>query len=478
MNYKMVGYILGRLLGTEAVLMALPLLVGVIYKESAATSFVYVMLLLLAAALLLSRKRPANDAVYAREGFLIVAVGWILVSFFGALPFCFSGEIPSLVDAMFESVSGFTTTGASILTDVEALSRCILFWRSFTHWVGGMGVLVFIMAVMPLAGSQNIHIMRAESPGHEVTKLVARTRKTALILYQLYVGLTLLEVIMLLLGRMPLFDSLLLSFGTAGTGGFGILNSSIGSYSPYVQVVITVFMILFGVNFSCYFLLITGNIKDVIKNEELRGYLLIIAAVTAIITCNIRSLYGSLGESLRHAAFQVGSLITTTGYTTTNYELWPELSRVLLLVIMCIGACAGSTGGGIKVSRILVMRKQLCKEIRTMIHPNSISVTTFGGKKLAHETVRGVNMFFLAYVAIVVFSLLILSLDQFEFTSNFSAVIATLNNIGPGLGVVGATGNYAGFTVLSKLTLIMNMLFGRLEIFPLLLMFFPSTWRR
>ncbi len=474
----MVVYILGLLFGAEAVLMLLPLTVALALGESTVLSFVSVIALLALTAFLLARKPPKNKRVYAREGFLTVALGWVTVSFFGALPFWFSREIPSFIDAIFESVSGFTTTGASILSDVEALSRSTLFWRSFTHWIGGMGVLVFIMAVLPLAGSGNIHIMRAESPGPNVTKLVARTRKTALILYEIYIVLTLVEVILLLLGGVDFLDSFMLSFGTAGTGGFGIRNDSFASYSPYVQIVVTVFMIMFGVNFGCYFMIITGNVRDALKNEELRAYLGIILAAIVLLTIDIRPLFTDFGETLRHAAFQVGSLITTTGFTSHDFNDWPEFSRAILLLIMCIGACAGSTGGGIKVSRIIVMSKQLRKEIRTMIHPNSVSVTMYEGKPLAHETVRGVNMFFAAYILILSASVAVVALDGFDFVTNFSSVIATLNNIGPGLEVVGATGNYGGFGVLSKSVLIMDMLFGRLEVFPLLLMFVPATWRR
>ncbi len=478
MNYRMVFYILGILLGAEAALMLMPLAVALVLGEDTVLSFAAVIALLALCAAVLARKAPQNKRVYAREGFLIVSVGWVAVSVFGALPFFISREIPRFIDALFESVSGFTTTGASILSDVEALSRSTLFWRSFTHWIGGMGVLVFIMAVLPLAGSGNIHIMRAESPGPNVTKLVARTRRTALILYEIYIVLTLAEVVLLLSGGVAFLDSLMLSFGTAGTGGFGILNDSFASYSPYVQIVVTVFMILFGVNFGCYFLIITGNIRDALKNEEVRAYLAVIAAAVLLITVDIRPLFESFGETVRHAAFQVGSIITTTGFTSVDFNAWPEFSRALLLLIMCIGACAGSTGGGLKVSRVLVMCKQLKKEIRTMIHPNSVSVTLYEGKPLAHETVRGVNMFFAAYMIIICASVVVVALDGFDFITNFSAVIATLNNIGPGLEIVGATGNYGGFSVLSKSVLITDMLFGRLEIFPLLLMFIPATWRR
>lgn len=478
MNYGMVLHILGLLLETEAALMILPVLVGIVNGESATWAFVITMAVIMAVTLPFVIRKPKKQGIYSRESFVIVAVGWIAFSFFGALPFVFSGEIPNLIDAIFEAVSGFTTTGASILTDVEVLSRSILFWRSFTHWVGGMGVLVFIMAVMPLAGSQNIFILRAESPGPSVTKLVARTRRTALILYGIYLAMTLVEAVMLMFGGLGFLDSIMLSCGTAGTGGFSVLNSGIASYSPYIQIVITVFMIMFGVNFSCYFLLFTGNIKNVFRNQELRVYLSIIFAAVAVITVNVRSLFSSLGEALRHVFFTVGSLITTTGYCTTDFDIWPMFSKVLLLLLMICGACAGSTGGGVKVSRMMVVFTQLKKEFKIMIHPGTVGVTKVEGKPLAHETARNINMFFVAYFSIMALSVLLVSLSEQDFSTCFSSVIATLNNIGPGLSKVGATGNYAGMSYFAKIVLSFDMLFGRLEIFPLLLIFVPGTWRR
>ena len=478
MNISIIRYILGSVLKFEAALMLLPCLVAVIYRESSGFSFVITILLCLAFGFLLSHRRPSSTVFYMKEGFLSVSLSWILLSIFGALPFLISGEIPAVEDALFEAVSGFTTTGSSILTDVEALTHCILFWRSFTHWIGGMGILVFILAILPMAGGHRMYLMKAESPGPSVEKLVPRVRETAMILYGIYTAMTLLQIILLVVGKMPVFDAFCISFGAAGTGGFGIKNDSMAGYAPHLQVIVTVFMILFGVNFNIYYLILCRKFRQAFRSEELKAYLGIIGASILIMTWNIRSFFPTLGEALRHAAFQVGSIITTTGYATTDFDLWPQLSKTLLLILMFTGACAGSTGGGIKVSRLLIMAKTVKKELFSFAHPRGIKKIKMDGHPVAHETVRAVNIFLIAYMLITAFSVLLISLDDYSFTTNFSAVAATLNNIGPGLDQVGPVENFHLFSPFSKCVLIFDMLAGRLELFPLLILFAPSTWRR
>ena len=478
MNISIIRYILGSVLKFEAALMLLPCLVAVIYRESSGFSFVITILLCLAFGFLLSHRRPSSTVFYMKEGFLSVSLSWILLSIFGALPFLISGEIPAVEDALFEAVSGFTTTGSSILTDVEALTHCILFWRSFTHWIGGMGILVFILAVLPMAGGHRMYLMKAESPGPSLEKLVPRVRETAMILYGIYTAMTLLQIILLVVGKMPVFDAFCISFGAAGTGGFGIKNDSMAGYAPHLQVIVTVFMILFGVNFNIYYLILCRKFRQAFRSEELKAYLGIIGASILIMTWNIRSFFPTLGEALRHAAFQVGSIITTTGYATTDFDLWPQLSKTLLLILMFTGACAGSTGGGIKVSRLLIMAKTVKKELFSFAHPRGIKKIKMDGHPVAHETVRAVNIFLIAYMLITAFSVLLISLDDYSFTTNFSAVAATLNNIGPGLDQVGPVENFHLFSPFSKCVLIFDMLAGRLELFPLLILFAPSTWRR
>ena len=478
MNISIIRYILGSVLKFEAALMLLPCLVAVIYRESSGFSFVITILLCLAFGFLLSHRRPSSTVFYMKEGFLSVSLSWILLSIFGALPFLISGEIPAVEDALFEAVSGFTTTGSSILTDVEALTHCILFWRSFTHWIGGMGILVFILAVLPMAGGHRMYLMKAESPGPSVEKLVPRVRETAMILYGIYTAMTLLQIILLVVGKMPVFDAFCISFGAAGTGGFGIKNDSMAGYAPHLQVIVTVFMILFGVNFNIYYLILCRKFRQAFRSEELKAYLGIIGASILIMTWNIRSFFPTLGEALRHAAFQVGSIITTTGYATTDFDLWPQLSKTLLLILMFTGACAGSTGGGIKVSRLLIMAKTVKKELFSFAHPRGIKKIKMDGHPVAHETVRAVNIFLIAYMLITAFSVLLISLDDYSFTTNFSAVAATLNNIGPGLDQVGPVENFHLFSRFAKCVLIFDMLAGRLELFPLLILFAPSTWRR
>ena len=399
------------------------------------------------------------------------------MSVFGAIPFVLTGEIPFYIDALFETISGFTTTGSSILSDVDALSYASLFWRSFTHWIGGMGVLVFLLSLLPLTGGSHVNLMKAESPGPQVDKLVPKVQSTAKILYGIYFALTVLEVVFLLLGGMPLFESMLTAFGTAGTGGFGFRNDSFARFSPYIQWVVTIFMILFGVNFNAYFLLLLRKFNRAIS-EEVRGYFVVIAAAIAVITANIYSLYNSFGEALRQAAFQVGSIITTTGFSSCDFDLWPTLSKEVLVVLMFIGACAGSTGGGIKVSRLLILGKTLGKELKQALHPQVVAPVRMDGKLLNHETIRTTNVFMGAYFFIFVVSFLLISLDGFDMVTNFTAIAATLNNIGPGLAQVGPMMNFGSFTNPAKLVMIFDMLAGRLEIFPMLVLFLPDTWRR
>ena len=475
MNKRMIAYILGILLLCEAGLMLFPTVVALLYGESVVTSFLATIVLLIATGLVLVAMKPKNKIIYARHGLVIVALGWILMSLFGALPFYLSGEIPSYLNALFESVSGFTTTGSSILTDVEALSKSMLFWRSFTHWIGGMGVLVFIMAVLPLAGGGgDLHLMKAESPGPNVSKLVPKSSKTAQILYGIYLALTVLEIFILLFGGMSLFESVTLTFGTAGTGGFGVLNSSIASYSPFCQGVITVFMALFGINFNFYFLLLCKKFKDALKSEEVWTYLAIMLSAIVVIAINVKDMFASFGEALHHSAFQVSSVMTTTGYATTDFNQWPELSRMIMLAVMCVGACAGSTGGGLKVSRAIILLKSARREFRRISHPRSVKIITFDGNRVNDDTIRNTFAYFFIYVMIFAASVLVVALDNFDFTTTVTSVIATLNNIGPGLNMVGATGNFSEFSFLSKLVLIADMLLGRLEIFPLLFLFAPS----
>ena len=478
MNYSAITYIIGWLLNFEAIFMTLPCLVAAIYGEESGWVFVITIFFCLLLGIPRTVHGLKNKVIQAREGFVTVALGWIIMSIMGAVPFVLSEAIPNWIDAVFETVSGFTTTGASILSDVEILDRCLLFWRSFTHWIGGMGVLVFILSVLPLRGGYHMNLMRAESPGPSVSKLVPRTQSTAKILYGIYIALTLLEILLLLLGGMPVFDALTTSFGTAGTGGFGIKNDSIASYSPYLQNVITIFMILFGVNFNLYFLLLIRKPKQALRSEELRGYLSIIAVTILVITFEISRLYGSIWDALRHASFQVASIITTTGFATTDFNLWPEVPRTTLIMLMFVGACAGSTGGGIKVSRFLILLKSLFKELHQYVHPTAVRKIKLDGRPVEHEVVRSVNVFMVMYILVFSLSVLLVGFDGKDLITNFTAVAATLNNIGPGLELVGPTQNFGGFSDGSKLVLIFDMSAGRLELFPLLMLFHPKTWKR
>ena len=479
MNFSIVKRIIGYVLVFVAVLMVLPCIVAVIYQEREGWSFVITAALCLLLGFLIMRKKPENRVFYVKEGFVAVALSWIIMSVMGSLPFLITGTITNPIDAMFETVSGFTTTGSSVLSDVEAVSKSVLFWGSFTHWIGGMGVLVFLLSLLHMTGGgSHINLMKAESPGPSVSKLVPTVQSTAKILYIIYLAMTVLEVVFLLVGKMPLFDALTITFGTAGTGGFGIKNDSMAGYSPYLQIVVTVFMILFGVNFSAYFLLLRRKVKQAFSMEEVRWYLLIILASIALITLSVRGMYGSVGEAARHAAFQVGSIITTTGYASTDFNLWPEVPRTILVLLMFIGACAGSTGGGIKVSRLVILVKTIKKELHTFLHPRSLKKLKMDGHTLEHETVRATNVFLIAYVLIFSFSVLLVAFDGNDLITNFTAVASALNNIGPGLELVGPMGNFGLFSNGAKLVLIFDMLAGRLEIFPLLLLFVRDTWKK
>lgn len=477
MNKKMITYVLGLLLITEGVLMLLPTAVGLYYNENV-IPFLITVAAVVAVGFVMTRFKPKDKSIISLDGFAIVSLGWVLISLFGALPFFISGEIPSYLDAVFEVVSGFTTTGSSILTDVEALSKEMLFWRSFTHWIGGMGALAFIMAILPLAkGGGNLQLMRAESPGPDVAKLVPKSKSTARLLYGMYVFLTVIQIFLLRCGGLDFFESATLSFGTAGTGGFGVLNSSIADYSLYTQIVIGIFMMLFGINFNFYFLLFCKKFKSAFTNIEVRAYLGIMATTIILIALNIRHMFGSFFEALHQSAFQVSSIMTTTGFATTDFDKWPDFSRILLLVVMCIGACAGSTGGGFKVSRVIILAKSAKRELKRLAHPRSVSVVTMDGKRVSDEVIRGTNVFFFVYIAVFIISVLIVSLDNQDPITGISGVIATLNNIGPGLGKVGPTCNYSMFSWYAKIVFIIDMLLGRLEIFPFLMLFAPMFTR-
>ncbi len=479
MNYPIIAYLSGVILLIETAFMALPLGVAAIYGEASGLCFLWTMAAAGLLGFLLTRVKPARRDMYAREGFVITALAWILISLIGAAPFTLSGQIPSYLDAVFETVSGFTTTGASILLNVEALDHCMLFWRSFSHWLGGMGILVFMLALVNLGGGQSNHLLRAESPGPTVGKMVPNMRKSAAILYGIYMAMTVLEVVLLLMGGMPLFDSLCTSFGTAGTGGFGTKCASIGYYdSYYLQGVIAVFMVLFGVNFNVYFFLLMGKFATAWRNTEVRAYLAIIAVSTLTITVNILGLFPTVFDACHHAFFSVASIITTTGFSTEDFNQWPELSRLILVLLMIVGACAGSTGGGVKVSRLVILCKAMGSEIRKLLHPRAVKVLTMDGKQINRETVQGVQSYLMLYTLITVASALLVSLDNLDFVTTITAVEATLNNIGPGLGLVGPTGSFAMFSPLAKIVLTLDMLFGRLELFPMLILMMPSTWRK
>lgn len=479
MDTKIVRYILCRMLGVEAALLLVPVLVAVIYQEKCGIVFLIPIVILCLLFWVVGRKRPEHGQIYGKEGMVIVALAWILWSLFGAMPFTLSGYIPSYVDAFFETVSGFTTTGSSIIPDVEVLPHCLLFWRSFTHWIGGMGVLVFVLVVTSLDRKNSMHLMRAEVPGPEKDKLVPKAMSTARILYGMYLTLTVIEMVFLVIGGMNLFDSMIFSFGSAGTGGFSNYADSVAHFnSAYIDGVITVFCALFGVNFALFYFMILGDFKSILKNEELRTYILLIAGATAAIMLNIHSLYPTIGKSFRYAVFQVVTVITTTGYSTADFAQWPMFSKAVLMMLTVIGACASSTGGGIKVSRLLVGIKCVKREIVQLAHPKSVGIIRIGGKKVSSDVLRTIYIYFIAYVGILIGSVVLISLDNFDFETTFSAVLTTLGNVGPGMAQVGPMGNFAGFSPLSKLILCFDMLAGRLEIFPFLVLFTAPAWRR
>ena len=483
MNYKMMGKFIGLLLMVESIFMMPALIISLCMKEySSIMGFTVTIVLLWGLGVTLRLLcRKARKSFFAKEGLVCVGMGWLFMSLLGCLPFFLSGAIPNYVDALFEIVSGFTTTGASILEQIEGLPYGILYWRSFSHWLGGMGVLVFLLAI-PMGGEGGsgftMHLLRAESPGPNVGKLVPKMKQTAQILYILYIALTVLDVIFLLIGGMPVFDAVCTAFGTAGTGGFGIKGDSIAGYSPYIQNVCTVFMLLFGVNFSCYYLLLLGQIKSVFNDEELRMYLGIILASILLIVWNLRGYYDTLEETVRHTAFQVASIVSSTGYATTDFDLWPGFSKAILLFLMVIGACAGSTGGGFKCGRALLVVKNMLRSVRQLIRPQRVQVVRMNGQTVDEKVLANTNTYVAAYAIIIIASFLLISVDGFSITTNFSAVLACFNNIGPGFEAVGPTCNFASYSIFSKLILIWDMLAGRLEIFPILILFSRTTWRQ
>ncbi|MBQ2382964.1 MAG: TrkH family potassium uptake protein [Oscillospiraceae bacterium] len=482
MNHKMIGRFIAQILSIEGAFMIPALLISLGYHAwSAAQAFLITIAVIAAVcAVLFLVCKKAPNALDAREGMICVGISWIILSLFGCLPFVISGEIPRYIDAFFEIVSGFTTTGSSILSDVEALSPGILYWRSFSHWLGGMGVLVFLLAVAP--GSRDkgftMHLLRAESPGPDVGKLVPKMRKTASILYLIYIVMTFIDFLLLLLGDMPWLDALCTAFGTAGTGGFGIRNDSMASYSPYIQYVTAIFMFLFGINFSCYYLLLLRHFKPVFRDEELRTYFLIVAVAIGAICLNVRHMYGSLEETFRHASFTVSTIVTTTGYGTTDFDRWPAFSKGIIMLLMVVGACAGSTGGGLKISRLLYLLKSLGRNITQILNPRRVKAVRYNGQVLNETVLANTNAYLVAYVFIIIGSYLLVSLDDQSIGTTFTAVLACFNNIGPGLEAVGPTCNFSHLSDLSKLVLSADMLAGRLEIFPILVLFSPATWKK
>lgn len=477
MNFRMIFHMLGKIINLEAALMVLPFVVSLIYQESCSVSFLAAILVALVIGIPLSMlTRPKDKVIYAKEGFLVVALTWLLYSLIGALPFVLSGEIPSFIDAFFETVSGFTTTGASIVPNVEVLSHGILFWRSFTHWIGGMGVLVLMIALLPPDSGRTIHILRAEMPGPVVGKLVPKARETAKILYFIYLAMTALMVVFLLFGDMGLFESLIHTFGTAGTGGFGIRGDSVTGYSAYSQWVITIFMLLFGINFNLYYMILLKRIKPIFRSEELWAYLGIIGVSATLIAVNISSYFTGIGDTVRHASFQVTSIITTTGYATADINAWPGFSKGLLLLLMFVGGCAGSTAGGFKISRVVLLVKSIRQNFRRMLHPHSVGVVRMEGKRVDDDTLNGVNAYLAIYCVLLGVIFLLLSLEPFSLETNLSATISCFNNVGPAFG--DAAAHYAGYSPFATVVLSVAMLLGRLEIFPLIILFLPFAWRR
>ncbi len=485
MNKKMIAYLLGRILLAECFLMIPAMVVGAIYSEISALSFLIPMTILLLAGLIFGFKKPTNTVIYARDGFFVVAASWILMSLIGALPFYISSfgrfggvsQFSSVWDCIFEMVSGFTTTGASVLSDPGSLPKCLLFWRSFSHWVGGMGVLVFVLAIMPM--SDSMHLMKAEVPGPVVGKLVPRMRQTAKILYAVYTVMTLVLIVLLCIGKMPVFDSICHAFGTAGTGGFSVRTEGIAFYnSAYIDIVLSIFMLLFGINFNLFYLILIKKAKEALKSEELRWYLVIAALATVVIAANIFHEYHSLGSSLRYAFFQVSSIITTTGYTTADFALWPALSQSVLVLLIMTGACAGSTAGGLKISRVILLFKSAKQEIKRLLHPRAVTTVRLEGASVENSLVRNTLGYFAIYIFIIVVSTLLVSVDGFDFTTNITAELTCFNNVGPGLSGVGPMSNFSAFSPFSKIVFSLNMLLGRLEIFPIIVLFSPNLWKK
>lgn len=479
MNLKMVVKTIGKLLQAEALFMLLPLFVSIYYKENLLYVYGIVIALLLLVGTIMTLSKPKTKTIYAREGFLIVSLSWILLSFFGALPFVISGEIPSFIDAIFETVSGFTTTGATILVDIEAMSKSLLFWRAFTHWLGGMGIIVFVLAFLPQKDMQSMHIMRAEVPGPSVGKLVSKTTVTARILYIMYGALTVAEIIALLGCKVPLFDSVTTALATAGTGGFSIKNASIAAYNSLsVELVVALFMLLFGVNFNLYYLMIMKQFKRAIKSEELWTYVGIVVVSTGIIAINILPLVGSFGEALRQSGFQVASLITTTGFGTADFGAWPTLSKFIVVILMFSGACTGSTGGGLKVGRIMILVKTVIRELKRAINPRSVKCIKLDGAVVDKEIISTTSIYFTVYMLLIAFSTFLISFDKVDLMASATSVISCINNIGPALSNDGMISHFADFSNFSKIIFTADMLIGRLEIFPMIILFLPSTWKK
>ncbi len=477
MNSSMIRYILGNVIKLEGLFLLLPCAISLIYQEKEGGVYLVLALACVAIGTLLTYKKPENTVFYLKEGCIATSLSWMVLSLFGCIPFMVTGEIPNFTDAMFETMSGFTTTGASILSDIEALSHTSLFWRSFTHWIGGMGVLIFLLAVIPMGGGSHMNLMRAESAGPSVGKLVPKMRYTARILYAIYLGLTIVQFVVLLVAQMPWFDALCISIGTAGTGGFGVLNSSMASYSVVAQWIVTIFMILFSINFNVYYLIIFGEIKKVLRMEELRAFLLIILVATAVIAIDIFSTCANAFDAITKSVFHVASIISSSGFATTDFDQWPTLSKTVLVILMFIGACAGSTGGGMKVSRFVLQAKAIKNELHSYLHPKSVRQITMDGKDVEPGVIRSVSMYMITFFALFVLSVLLVSHDSKDVTTTFTSVVTTLNNIGPGLADVGPTQNFGHFSDLSKWVFIFDMLAGRLELFPLLILFYPSIWK-
>lgn len=480
MNYNMIAYLLGNILHIEGVLLSVPVAVAFFYREEySATSFIASAVVCLIAGAVLQSREPEDKRIYGREGFVVAALSWIVMSFFGAIPYYLTDSIPGFINCYFETVSGFTTTGATMLTEIEHLDNAILFWRCFTHWIGGMGILVFMLAVMPLSDDRTMHLMKAEAPGPLVSKLVPRVKSTAKLLYIIYVILTVLEIILLYAGGMSFFDSVIHGISTAGTGGFSNKNASIAAYnSRYFEYIITIFMLLFSVNFNLYYLMVMRDFKNVWRNEELRTFLFIVVIATAMITFNIYDYYPTLEAAFRHAIFQVAAIMSTTGFVTANFDLWPEFSKTILFCLLFLGACAGSTAGGIKISRFIILIKMVMREIRHIVHPRSVNLIKLDGYKIDSEVTRSVASFIILYILILLGSFIVISLNGFDFATNMTAVTTCLSNVGPGLNMAGPTENMAFFSPFSKLVLCLDMLLGRLEVFPILMLFTPSIWKK